>query len=51
MEDLSTEDLKQIINFYKQKSADLELQLLQSQIKVNKLVSSMLSENKVKNKK
>ena len=39
MEDLGVEELKQLVNFYKQRSSDLELSLLQSQIKLNKIIS------------
>ena len=39
MEDLGVEELKQLINFYKQRSSDLEFSLLQSQIKLNKIIS------------
>ena len=39
MEDMGVEELKQLINFYRQRSSDLELNLLESQIKLNKLIS------------
>jgi len=39
MDDLGVEELKQLVNFYKQRSSDLEFSLLQSQIKLNKLIS------------
>ena len=32
MEDMQIEDVNQLVNFYRQKAADLELQLLQSQL-------------------
>jgi|694.fasta_scaffold152802_3 hypothetical protein len=35
MKDLEKNELIQIINFYKQKSSDLELEYLVSQIKLN----------------
>lgn len=38
MEELGTEDLKQLVNFYRQKASDLELQLLQSQLKITKIM-------------
>jgi hypothetical protein len=38
MEDLNVEEIKQLVNFYRQKSSDLELQVLQLQLKLNKLV-------------
>lgn len=38
MEELGNDELKQLVNFYRQKSSDLELQLLQNQMKFNKLV-------------
>ncbi len=39
MEDLGREELKQLINFYRQKSSDLEFNLLQAQIKLNRINS------------
>lgn len=38
MEDLGIEEVKQLVNFYRQKASDLEFQLLQSQLKLNKLI-------------
>ena len=38
MEDIEVEELKQLLTFYRQKSSDLEFQLLQSQLKINKLI-------------
>jgi len=38
MEELGTEELKQLINFYRQKASDTEFQLLQTQLKFNKLM-------------
>jgi len=38
VEDMQIEEVNQLLNFYRQKAADLELQLLQSQIKLNKLI-------------
>ena len=38
MEDLGIDEVKQLVNFYRQKASDLEFQLLQSQLKVNKLL-------------
>ena len=38
MEDLGIDELRQLLNFYKQKSTDLEFQLLQAQLKINKLM-------------
>lgn len=39
MDGLNTEELKQLVNFYRQRSADLEFQVLQLQMKLNKIVS------------
>jgi len=39
MDNISVEELKQLINFYKQKSSDLEFSLLQTQLKLNKVIS------------
>ena len=39
MEDLSIEEVKQLVVFYKQKSSDLEFNLLQMQIKLNRTMS------------
>jgi hypothetical protein len=38
VEDLGIEDLKQLVNFYKQKASDLEFQLLQTQLKLNTVI-------------
>jgi hypothetical protein len=38
MEDLGIEEVKQLVNFYRQKASDLEFQVLQSQLKLNRLV-------------
>ena len=38
MEDLSIEEIKQIVTFYKQRASDLELSNLQWQLKYNKLL-------------
>jgi hypothetical protein len=35
---MKIEEVNQLLSFYRQKAADLELQLLQSQIKLNKLI-------------
>ena len=40
MEELGIEEIKQLVNFYRQKASDLEFQLLQTQIKLNKLIVS-----------
>jgi hypothetical protein len=37
VEDLSIEEIKQLVIFYKQKSVDLEFNLLQLQIKLNRI--------------
>lgn len=39
MEDLGVEELKQLINYYKQRSSDLEFSVLQLQMKLNKIIS------------
>ena len=36
MEDLGIDEVKQLVNFYRQKASDLEFQLLQLQLKLNK---------------
>ena len=36
MSDFTNEELIQLVNFYRQKSSELELQVLQLQIKLNK---------------
>ncbi len=40
MEDLNIEEIKQIVNFYKQKASDLEFSNLQWQLKYNKLLTN-----------
>ena len=42
VEDLGVDDLKQLINFYKQRSSDLELQVLQLQLKMNKVIANQV---------
>ena len=39
VEDLGVEELKQLINFYRQRSSDLEFNVLQLQMKLNKIIS------------
>jgi hypothetical protein len=38
MEDLTIDELRQLLTFYKQRLSDIEFTLLQTQIKMNKLV-------------
>lgn len=40
MEDLTLEDAKQLITFYRQKSSDMELANLQWQLKYNRLLTA-----------
>ena len=47
MNDLGIEELKQMINFYKQKSSDLEFTLLQTKIKLNKIISLQSNEESI----
>jgi hypothetical protein len=47
MNDLGIEELRQMINFYKQKSSDLEFTLLQTQLKLNKIISLQSNEESV----
>jgi len=44
VEDLNINELKQLVNFYKQKSTDLEFNLLQTQLKLNRIISLQNSE-------
>lgn len=39
MEELGIEELKQLVNFYRQKASDNEFQLLQSQLRFNKIIT------------
>jgi hypothetical protein len=39
MDDLTKEELIQLLTFYRQSKSDLELSLLQTQIKLNKAIS------------
>lgn len=39
MDDLTKEELIQLLTFYRQSKSDLELNLLQTQIKLNKAIS------------
>jgi hypothetical protein len=38
VEDMNIEEVKQLVNFYRQKASDLEFQLLQSQLKLNRVM-------------
>jgi hypothetical protein len=42
MEDLTIDELKQLVTFYKQRASDVEFTLLQTQIKLNKFISAQL---------
>jgi hypothetical protein len=46
MEDLTIDELKQLVTFYKQKASDVEFTLLQTQLKLNKLISDQLVSKK-----
>ena len=48
MEELSSEELMQLVNFYRQRAADLELQILQLQIKLGKKDSDKKPAEKTK---
>lgn len=39
MEDLNLDEIKQLVIFYKQKSSDLEFNILQMQIKLNRITA------------
>jgi hypothetical protein len=39
MEDLTIEEIQQLVTFYKQKAADMELNFLQAQLKLNRVLS------------
>lgn len=49
MNDLTIEELKQLVLFYKQKASDLELTLLEGQLRLNRTISFKNSEDQ-KNK-
>jgi hypothetical protein len=42
MEDLTIDELRQLLTFYKQRASDVEFTFLQTQIKLNKLISAQL---------
>jgi len=44
MDDLTREELMQLLTFYRQSKSDLELSLLQTQIKLNKAISLVNSD-------
>ena len=50
MENLSNNDLTQLLVFYKQKLSDTELELLKLQLKVNELNSVILSKTETSKK-
>jgi hypothetical protein len=39
MEDLTIEEVRQLVIFYKQKATDMEFNLLQSQLKLNRVLT------------
>jgi hypothetical protein len=50
MNDLTIEELKQLVVFYKQKSSDLEFELLKTQLMINRTVTNKV-QSETKNKK
>ena len=50
MDDLTIEEMKQLVNFYKQKCSDLELQMLQGQIRLNRSSETEKTSNTAKSK-
>jgi hypothetical protein len=42
MEDLTIDELRQLLTFYKQRASDVEFTFLQTQIKLNKFMSTQL---------
>jgi hypothetical protein len=42
MEDLTIDELRQLLTFYKQRASDVEFTFLQTQIKLNKFLSAQL---------
>lgn len=47
MEDLNVEELKQLVLFYKQRVSDTEFTMLQTQIKLNRTLSTQSSSDQV----
>ena len=39
MEDLTIEEVKQLVTFYKQKATEMEFNLLQTQLKLNRILA------------
>ena len=39
MEDLTIEEVRQLVTFYKQKATEVEFSLLQSQLKLNRVLA------------
>jgi len=48
MEDLTIEELKQLVLFYKQKSNDLEFEILKSQLKNSRVPETVQVDKKTK---
>jgi hypothetical protein len=48
MEDLTTEELKQLLIFYKQKSNDLEFEVLKLQLKNTRVTETVQVDKKTK---
>ena len=51
MDDFTVEELTQLVNYYKQRSGDLEFQVLQLQIKMNKVSQAAAKSTSVKKDK
>jgi len=51
VEDLTIDELRQLLTFYKQRASDVEFTLLQTQIKLNKFISAQLVSNQNVSKK
>lgn len=45
MEDLTVEETRQLVSFYKQKATDMEFNLLQVQLKLNRFLEPVLEKN------
>jgi hypothetical protein len=51
VENLNIEEIKQLVNFYRQKLSDTEFQLLQTQLQLNRLVVENQIKESVENNK
>lgn len=51
VENLNIDEVKQLVNFYRQKLSDTELELLQTQLQLNRLIIDTKIKESIENNK